>query len=188
MDEDSKLVALAQGGDKSAFNQLVERHYDKVYRQALGMVKKEEDAKDVAQLAWIKAWKKLATFKGDSAFTSWLYRITTFTAIDAIRKRKNRRETHADTEYLDYATSIDTSAVASTNQIRILESKELQKRFQQAIEKLPESQKQTITLREIDELSYDQIADKMNCKIGTVMSRLFNARKNIQKQLADFLT
>ena len=187
MDEDSKRVALAKGGDKSAFNELVKQHYDKVYRQALRMMKKEEEAKDVAQLVWIKAWEKLHSFKGDSAFSSWLYRIATFTAIDAIRKRDSRRETHADTDYLDYAATIEASAVASPRQIRSLEQKELRQCFQQAIERLPESQRQTIILREIDELPYDQIADRMNCKIGTVMSRLFNARKNVQQQLADFL-
>ena len=151
------------------------------------MMRNEEEAKDVAQTTWIKAWRKMKDFRGDSAFSSWIYRINSFAAIDAIRKRKSRREISAENDFLDYAAPSEASAVAPPEQIRKLERQELRERFEKAIDELPENQKQAMILREIDGLQYDEIAARMQCKIGTVMSRLFNARKNVQKSLADFL-
>lgn len=182
------LVSLAQAGDQSAFNQLVALHYDKVYGQALRMTKSEEDAKDVAQLAWIKVWNKLSTFRGDSAFTSWVYRITTFTALDHIRKRKSRRESATDAEILELAANADASPVASPEQVRTIERKELQSRIEAALDLLPEKLRTALRLREIEGLTYEAIAEQLHCKTGTVMSRLFNARKTIQKHLADLVS
>lgn len=185
---DAALVERAKCGDTAAFNQLVTEHYDKVYGQALRMTKSEADAQDVAQLAWLKAWRKLPSFRGDSAFTSWLYRITTFTALDAIRKRKSRRETFAEPELLEIAAEAETSPIALPQQIRSLERKELQQRVTEAMDKLPEKLKRALQLREIEGLSYEEIAQQMDCKTGTVMSRLFNARKSVQKHLADLFS
>ncbi len=182
------LVSLALEGDKSAFNQLVTLHYDKVYGQALRMTKSQEDAKDVAQLTWIKVWKKLSTFKGESAFTSWVYRITTFTALDLIRKRNNSRETASESEFLENAANSYASPVASPEQVRNLESQELKSRIDDALSKLPEKLSTALRLREIEGLTYEEIAQKLQCKTGTVMSRLFNARKTIQKHLADLVS
>lgn len=182
------LVSRALGGDKQAFNQLVTLHYDKVYGQALRMTKSEEDAKDVAQLTWIKVWKKLSTFKGDSAFTSWLYRITTFTALDLIRKRNNSRETASEPDYLEFAANSDASPIASPEQVRNIEGKELKARIDEALSKLPEKLRTALQLREIEGLTYEEMAQKLKCKTGTVMSRLFNARKTIQKHLADLVS
>ncbi len=182
------LVSLALEGDQSAFNQLVTLHYDKVYGQALRMTKSEEDAKDVAQLTWIKVWKKLSTFKGDSAFTSWVYRITTFTALDLIRKRNNNRESASEPEYLENAANSDASPIASPEQVRNIEGKELKARIDDALSKLPEKLRTALQLREIEGLTYEEIAQTLQCKTGTVMSRLFNARKTIQKHLADLVS
>lgn len=187
-DPTDSLVAKAQSGDRQAFNQLVSLHYDKVYGQALRMTRSSQDAQDVAQVTWIKVWKKLDSFRGDSAFTSWLYRITTFAALDLIRKRKSRRETATESEILEIAANAETSPIASPDQIRNLERKELQSRIRDAMEKLPEKLRTTLQLREIDGLTYEEIAAQLHCKTGTVMSRLFNARKSIQKYLADLLT
>ncbi len=183
-----QLVALALGGDEAAFNQLVSLHYDKVYGQALRMTKSEEDAKDVTQLTWIKVWKKLSTFKGESAFTSWVYRITTFTALDLIRKRNSSREAASEPEYLEIAANSEASPIASPEQVRNLERKELKTRIDDALSKLPEKLRTALQLREIEGLSYEEIAQKLQCKTGTVMSRLFNARKTIQKHLADLIS
>jgi RNA polymerase sigma-70 factor (ECF subfamily) len=182
------LVAQARKGDTQSFNQLVTLHYDKVYGQALRMTQSEEDAKDVAQLTWIKVWKKLSTFKGESAFTSWVYRITTFTALDLIRKRNNNRETASEPDYLENAANSDASPIASPEQVRNLEGKELKARIDDALSKLPEKLRTTLQLREIDGLTYEEIAQKLQCKTGTVMSRLFNARKTIQKHLSDLVS
>lgn len=183
-EEDSVLVQRAQQGDKRAFDLLVTRHYSKVFGQALHIMKSREEAQDVAQLAWIKAWRKLPEFRGDSAFSSWIYRIVSFSALDAIRKRKSRRESVLEPEVLEFAAA-EASTVAPPDQLRTLERQEIRERFDQALATLPEIQKDALTLREIDGLSYDEIASRMQCKIGTVMSRIFNARKAIQKSLAD---
>lgn len=187
-DTSDALVAQAQDGDKAAFNQLVSLHYDKVYGQALRMTRSEQDARDVAQLAWLKAWKKLASFRGDSAFVSWLYRITTFTALDLIRKRNSRREYASEPEYLENAANFDASHIASPEQVRKLEQKELRSQIDEALDKLPEKLGTTLRLRVIEGLSYEEIAAQLQCKTGTVMSRLFNARKTIQKHLADLVS
>lgn len=182
------LVKQAQKGDKQAFNQLVSLHYQKVYGQALRMTKSEEDAKDAAQLTWVKAWKKLSTFRGDSAFTSWLYRITTFTALDLIRKRNSNRESATEQAILENAANNQASPVASPEQVHNLERKELQNRIENALAKLPEKLRTALQLREIEGLSYEEIANELQVKTGTVMSRLFNARKTIQKHLADLVS
>lgn len=182
------LVKQAQKGDKQAFNQLVSLHYQKVYGQALRMTKSEEDAKDAAQLTWVKAWKKLSTFRGDSAFTSWLYRITTFTALDLIRKRNSNRESATEQAILENAANNQASPVASPEQVHSLERKELQNRIENALAKLPEKLRTALQLREIEGLSYEEIANELQVKTGTVMSRLFNARKTIQKHLADLVS
>lgn len=182
------LVKRAREGDKNAFNQLVTLHYDKVYGQALRMTKSEEDAKDVAQLTWVKAWKKLDSFRGDSAFSSWIYRITTFTALDLIRKRNNSRESSAEQEFLENAANKEASPFASPEQVHSLERKELQNRIDNALAKLPEKLRTALQLREIEGLTYEEIARKLQVKTGTVMSRLFNARKTIQKHLADLVS
>lgn len=152
------------------------------------MTKSEEDAKDVAQIAWIKVWKKLSSFRGESAFTSWVYRITTFTALDLIRKRNSTRETASEPEYLENAANSNASHIASPDQIRSLERKELQSRIEEALSKLPEKLGTALRLREIEGLTYEEISAKLHCKTGTVMSRIFNARKSIQKHLADLIS
>ncbi len=186
--QSNDLVARAQDGDTRAFGELVEIHNSQVYGQILRMVRNPEDAKEIAQLTWIKVWKKLGTFRFESAFSSWLYRVTTFTALDAIRKRDSRRETHL--EDLEEAAAADqsTSVIAPPEQIRNLERQEIQDRFREALEKLPEHHKTALMLRENDGLSYKEIAARTHCKTGTVMSRIFNARKAIQKSMKEFLT
>lgn len=188
MEDDHQLIKRAQSGSAPAFNQLVELHYGNVYGQALRMLRSEDDAKDVAQLVFIKAWKKLPTFKFQSAFSSWLYRITAFTALDAIRKRDARKETAVDSEWLENCDESSPSEFALPEQIRSLERKELRQQYDQALQQLPSAQREALELRENEGLAYEEIARRLRCKTGTVMSRLFNARKTIQKHLKDFLT
>ncbi len=181
------FVAQAQMGDQTAFGKLVELHHNQVYGQILRMVRNSEDAKEIAQLAWIKAWNKIGTFRFESAFSSWLYRIATFTALDEIRKRDSRRElNYEDAEETVFAND-ETSVVAPPEQVRNLERKEIRERFTEALEKLPEHHKTALMLRENDCLSYKEIAERTQCKTGTVMSRIFNARKAIQSYMKEFL-
>lgn len=152
------------------------------------MLRSHDDAADVAQTAWIKAWQKIDTFRHDSAFSSWIYRITTFAALDAIRKRDRRRESAVEQDFLENVSDESPSPVAPPAQVRKIERKELRQQITSAIDTLPEKLKTVLYLREFDGLSYEEIAQKLNCKTGTVMSRLFNARKSIQKRLADLVS
>lgn len=185
--QSNDLVARAQNGDQSAFEKLVEIHHGQVYGQILRMVRNPEDAKEITQLAWIKVWNKIDTFRFESAFSSWLYRLATFTALDAIRKRDSRRETNYDD--LDETNSVvqSTSVIAPPEQVRNLERQEIKEHFLKALDKLPEHHKTALMLRENDGLSYKEIAKRTHCKTGTVMSRIFNARKAIQHYMKDFL-
>ena len=149
-----ELVARAQNGDQRAFGQLVKLHHNHVYGQILRMVRNPEDAKEIAQLAWIKAWKKINTFRFESAFSSWLYRVATFTTLDAIRKRDSRREVSMDDEEHSYFVEQTASVVAPPEQLRNLELKEIKTRFLKALEELPEHHKTALKLRENEGLSY----------------------------------
>ncbi|MBN12619.1 MAG: hypothetical protein CMI17_06400 [Opitutaceae bacterium] len=182
------LVARAQNGDQAAFGELVELNHSRVFGQILRMVRNTEDAKDITQLAWIKAWKKIGTFRFESAFSSWIYRVATFTALDAIRKRDSRRETNID--YLEEANIAggSTSVIAPPEQVRNLNRQEIREQFLKALNRLPEHHKTALILREIDGLTYKEIAAKTNCKTGTVMSRIFNARNAIQIYMKEFLS
>ena len=182
------LVARAQNGDQAAFGELVELNHSRVFGQILRMVRNTEDAKDITQLAWIKAWKKIGTFRFESAFSSWIYRVATFTALDAIRKRDSRRETNID--YLEEANIAggSTSVIAPPEQVRNLNRQEIREQFLKALNRLPEHHKTALILREIDGLTYKEIAARTNCKTGTVMSRIFNARNAIQIYMKEFLS
>ena len=183
-----EFVARAQDGDQAAFGKLVEIHHGQVYGQILRMVRNPEDAKEIAQLAWIKAWNKIGTFRFESAFSSWLYRLATFTALDAIRKRDSRRElSYEDAEEANIVNE-DTSVVAPPEQVRNLERQEIREQFLKALNRLPEHHKTALMLREIDGLTYKEIAARTNCKTGTVMSRIFNARNAIQIYMKEFLS
>ncbi len=185
--QSNNLVARAQNGEQAAFGQLVEIHNSQVYGQILRMVRNPEDAKEITQLAWIKVWNKIGTFRFESAFSSWLYRVATFTALDAIRKRDSRKETNYDDLEESTIARDSISEIAPPEQVRNLERQEIKERFLEALEKLPEHHKTALMLRENDGLSYKEIAKRTHCKTGTVMSRIFNARKAIQLYMKDFL-
>ena len=165
-------------------------YHGQVYGQILRMVRNAEDAKEIAQTAWIKVWNKIGSFRFESAFSSWLYRVATFAALDAIRKRDSRRELSYENpeESQEVLDDPSVSVVAPPEQVRMLERQEIRERFMQALEQLPEHHKTALILRENEGLSYKEIAAKTNCKEGTVMSRIFNARKAIQTYMKEFLS
>lgn len=186
---DRELLLRAQAGDQAAFGELVELYHGQVYGQILRMVRNTEDAKEIAQTAWIKVWNKIGSFRFESAFSSWLYRVATFTALDAIRKRDSRRELSYEIPEQSKEALEDPSVsmVAPPEQIRILDNQEIRERFTQALERLPEHHRTALMLRETEGLSYKEIAAKTRCKQGTVMSRIFHARKAIQTYMKEFL-
>ncbi len=188
MDDALDLVKRSQAGDQAAFKELVNLHNGQVFGQILRMVRDNEEAKEIAQQTWIKVWNKLGSFRFESAFSSWLYRVATFTALDAIRKRKSRKEVSLLSDDGDEIVVNEPSAVAPPDQIANMERQEIRERFMKALDSLPNHHKEALILRENEGLSYKEIARKMKCKTGTVMSRIFNARKAIQNQMKEFIT
>jgi len=186
---ESKLIEQIRNGDQRAFNQIVHHYYNRVFRTAFGVTRNEENAKEVTQQTWIKVWNKIDSFKGESAFTTWLYRITTFTALDFLRanKKHQRLDSIEASEENEGIKSIQLSSDNEEDQPRsFLRKKEIMDGFQKALQNLNEQHRTALVLREIEGLSYEEIADIMKCKIGTVMSRIFNARRAIQSEMEDF--
>ena len=186
---ETRLIEQSRSGDQRAFNQLVHAYYNRVFRTAFGVVRNEENAKEITQQTWIKVWNKLDTFKGESAFSTWIYRITTFTALDFLRANKKHQRLDS-IEASEEKEGINPIQLASDNldeQPRSsMRKKEIMDGFQKALKNLKEQHRTALVLREIEGLSYEEIADIMQCKIGTVMSRIFNARRAIQSEMEDF--
>lgn len=186
MDErsvDAELVVRVQSGDKSAFDLLVIKYQHKVMKLVSRYIRDSAEVEDVTQEAFIKAYRALANFRGDSAFYTWLYRIAINTAKNFLVSR-GRRPPSSDievetAEVLDGAANLRENATPERNLLR----DEIANTVQQAIEALPEDLRTAITLREIDGLSYEDIAQVMTCPIGTVRSRIFRAREAIDTEL-----
>jgi RNA polymerase sigma-70 factor, ECF subfamily len=186
--DEQDLITRVRRREGPAFDALVHLHYNRVFRTVFGIMRNEEDAKDISQQVWIKVWNKIDSFKGDSAFSTWLYRIATFTALDAIRaNRKYQKVDSIDaSEDADGIKPIQlASNVDEEHPHHYMKKKEIMARFQEALSSLNEQHRTALVLREIEGKSYEDIAQIMQCKIGTVMSRIFNARRAIQHQLED---
>ena len=189
MDPDErKLVEAARQGDAAAFEALVKKHQRKAYAVALGMVHDADEARDICQDAFLKAHKNLAGFEGDAQFFTWLYRIIANLCIDHLRKRRGERMEFDETVANDDAS--DDSGIAPRrlgfDPGRALADKELRQHIQTALAKLTAPHRAVLIMREVEGLSYKEMADVMNCSIGTIMSRLFHARKKMQTLLLEF--
>ncbi len=153
--------------------------------RAYNVVRNQEEALDLTQEAFIRAWKSLARFDGRSSFASWLSRITTNASIDLLR----RKQSHPQTEFEAVPMAIDAASRTTPAQPErpgaSLERGEIRERFDLALATLSAEQRAVVILKEIEDLSYKEIAEAVGCSIGTVMSRLFYARKNLQAQLRD---
>ncbi len=182
---DIELVTAVQAGDLVAFQGLVEKYQNRIFSMVYGMTRNREDARDIAQDTFVKAYRNLQSFRLESSFYTWLYRIAMNLTIDHSRRVKRRPTGEFDEEV---AQRDDAGSVAEPHHIdspsRALERKELYTHIMDALEHLPADQKQVILLRELEGLSYKEIADLMEIPEGTVMSRLFYARKKMQKLLA----
>ena len=184
--DEAALVGSAQNGNQHAFGELVEIFHVRLTRLLFGIVGNQEDARDLAQQSWLKAWQKLSSFQGKSRFSTWLFRIATFTAYDFLRHQRSSRY-HVQFETLNPG-SIDYHGVSPTNSpnpATDLETRELQQRLDAAIRALPVNQRTAFHLREIEGLSYAEIAEIMKCRQGTVMSRLYHARVRMQNLIID---
>lgn len=185
---DRALVARAVEGEQSAFGELVERYQKRVYCVAFGILRNREDAWDVAQEAFVKAYRNLDRFEGQSSFFTWMYRITYNLSIDHYRS-KGRRDVVAvgEQDHLERALEREGRPVFTTDPGDVADRAELTRILHEAMSKLSEKHRAIIVLREVEGLSYEEIANVLGIRVGTVMSRLFHARKNLQALLLPYV-
>jgi RNA polymerase sigma-70 factor (ECF subfamily) len=168
-----------------AFEELVARHRDKIYGRAYSMMRNETEAIDLSQDAWVKAWQRLAQFQGDSSFATWMTRITINVCLDQLRRLKRVRAEsieELDEESGGVERQMEPVMVNPTER---LERGELRKRIDEAMGKLSHEHRTVLVLCEFEEMEYKEIAKTMDCSIGTVMSRLFYARRKLASLLQD---
>jgi RNA polymerase sigma-70 factor, ECF subfamily len=185
--DEGALVAACRRGDREAFGHLVTRYRGKVYSIIYHMVRNEEDAWDLAQDAFLRAWKSIGHFRGQSSFYTWLYRIVMNVAIDWLRRKHVAGSTEFDEEAGVGAAEPGALTVPSAPLLphRQLEAGEIRERIDAALARLSPEHRAVITLKEFEGLHYQEIADTVGCSLGTVMSRLFYARKKLQSLLRD---
>ncbi len=181
---DDILVKAAQKGDTVAFEELVARHRDKIYARAFSMLRNEDDAVDVSQEAWIKSWQRLTQFQGDSSFATWMTRITINLALDQLRRQKRVRSDSLEHLNEEMGGVERQMPVVNTNPTEGLERGELRIKIDKALAQLSYEHRTVLVLHEFEDLEYKVIAKKMQCSIGTVMSRLFYARRKMAALLA----
>ncbi len=191
-----ETVRRAQSGDEAAFGDLMRTHYEAVFRLVNSMLRDEHSARDVCQEIWLTVWKNLGTFRGEAKFSTWVHPIATRRAIDHLRSRKrwfNRFIPFAsdagnadgpDSSGRDRVAAADEAVDASTPR-HVLEHREGNDRFERAIACLPPKQRAVLSLREVQGLSYDEIAENLGIARGTVMSRLFHARRLLANKLGE---
>lgn len=181
---DEVLVKAAQKGDMAAFEELVARHRDKIYARAFSMLRNEDDAIDLSQEAWVKGWQRLHQFQGDSSFATWMTRIVINLCLDQLRKNKRVKNESIDEMNEETGGVERQMPVITPNPTEGLERTELRARIDKALGQLSYEHRTVLILHEFEELEYKLIAKKMGCSIGTVMSRLFYARRKMAALLA----
>ena len=186
--DDPALIARAREGDLAAYDTLVGRYQERIYATVYHMTANHEDANDLAQESFIKAYQALASFKGGSSFYTWLYRIAVNKTINFLKQRRHRG--HLSLNDLDFNAEHDAELVALVSDKtprRDAALAELQEKLNEAMLKLSEDHRLVITLHDVQGHSHDEIAEIMDCNIGTVRSRLFYARQQMQGFLSDYL-
>ena len=187
-DVDWLLVRRVQAGEKAAFDLLVRKYQQKVMNLVSRYIKDNAEVMDITQEAFIKAYRALPNFRGESAFYTWLYRIAINTAKNFLVAR-GRRPPGTDVEASEAETYSNVDALKEhASPERMVLSQELKQILFDAIEKLPKDLKTAIELRELEGLSYEQIAEEMSCPVGTVRSRIFRAREIIDEKIKPLIT
>ncbi len=183
--DDPTLVRAAQRGDMAAFEELVARHRDKIYARAYSMMRNEEEAVDLSQEAWIKGWQRLGQFQGESSFGTWMTRIVINLCLDQLRRQKRQRAESIEAMSEESGGVERQMPVLTPNPTAGLERGELRRRIDRALSQLSYEHRTVLVLHEFEEMEYKEIAKTMGCSIGTVMSRLFYARRKMAALLAD---
>jgi RNA polymerase sigma-70 factor (ECF subfamily) len=190
--DDLELVDKARQGDEPAFRALFERYHRRAYSLAYGVVRNRDDALDVVQDAFIKAHRHIGKFEGTSSFYTWLYRIVMNLSIDHIRRSKRSR----NVEFNDALGHSESDSVGEESLLpRVLDEnpgkslvrKEMREHIGTALDELSDNHRAVLVMRELEGLSYEEMAQAMGCSKGTIMSRLFHARRNMQKRLLELM-
>ena len=186
MTTESVLIARLKEGDEAAFKTIVELWQDMVYNTVLGIVQNDADAEDLTQEVFVKVYESISSFKGESKFSTWLYRIATTKALDLLRSRKRKKrfgfiKTIFGNEHIDEPQLTDFNHPGVK-----LENKERSAILFKAIAKLPENQKVAFTLAKLEGLSYQEISEVLNTTVSAVESLMSRARVNLKKELSDF--
>jgi len=188
LSEEQELVARAKGGDLAAYDELVKRYQERIYATVYHMTANHEDANDLAQETFIKAYKALKSFKGDSSFYTWIYRIAVNKTINFLKQRRNRN--HMSLNDMDFNVEHDPDLVALVSNDtprRDARISELQEKLNEALLKLSEVHRMVVVLHDVQGLPHEEISRIMDCNVGTVRSRLFYARQQLQAFLSDYL-
>lgn len=186
--EEDAIVRRAQKGDLAAYDELVRRYQERIYATVYHMTSNHEDANDLAQEAFIKGFQALKSFKGGSSFYTWLYRIAVNKTINFLKQRKNRSAMSLNDVDFDAEKDPDLVALISDKTPRRDAALgELQKKLNEAMQKLSEPHRLVVTLHDVQGLAHEEIAEIMECNVGTVRSRLFYARQQLQGYLLDYL-
>jgi RNA polymerase sigma-70 factor (ECF subfamily) len=186
--DESGLVRRAQNGELSAYDELVKRYQERIYATIYHMTSNHEDANDLAQETFIKAYQALKSFKGGSSFYTWVYRIAVNKTINFLKQRKNRVSMSLNDLDFNVEHNPDLVALISDKTPRRdAGMAELQEKLNEAMQKLSEYHRLVVTLHDVQGMSHEEIAKIMDCNVGTVRSRLFYARQQLQGYLAEYL-
>ena len=187
--EELSLVRRARAGDLEAYDDLIRRYQERIYATIYHMTANHEDANDLAQDTFIKGYQAIGSFKGDSSFYTWIYRIAINKTINFLKQRKNKP--HLSLNDLDVNAEHDPDMIALVSDRtprRDLALSELQERLNNAMQKLSEIHRLVVTLHDVQGLSHEEIGKIMDCNVGTVRSRLFYARQQLQAYLSDYVS
>jgi RNA polymerase sigma factor (sigma-70 family) len=185
---DTELVRLSQQGDVRAFDELMQRYHSRIYALLYNMTSNREDAEDLIQEVFLKAYKALPKFKGQSSFYTWVYRIAVNRAINYVKKRKRRQALSLDD--IDLGLERDEFLVEMSSRstpFRDAKLTELQQKLNEALQTLSEKHRAVVIMHDIEGIQHNEIGEIIGCSAGTVRSRLFYARKQLQAQLSDLM-